>query len=72
MLPRDNAQIRIRVERAGTERVAIGTREIEGTKLVLTEPSGAKREVWVDSEGRVLKVALPAKGIVALRDDPPR
>ena len=72
MLPRDNTQIRIRVERAGTERVAIGTREVEGTKLVLTEPSGTKREVWVDSEGRVLKVALPAKGIVALRDDPPR
>lgn len=72
MLPRENTQIRIRVERAGTERVAIGTREIEGTHLVLTEPAGTKREVWVDSEGRVLKVALPARGIVALRDDPPR
>lgn len=72
MLPRSNTQLRVRVSREGPDRVAIGTRELEASHLVLTEPSGAKREIWVDSEGRVLKVSLPAKGIVALRDDPPR
>ena len=35
--------------------------------------SGAdKREIWVDSERRLLKVALPARQVVGTRDLPPR
>lgn len=72
MLPRRNTQQRVQVSRAGREPVQIGPQEIEATRLVLTEPGGGRREMWVDSQGRVLKVAIPARGIVALRDDPPR
>jgi hypothetical protein len=72
MRPRENTQLRVGVVREGSDRVAIGTRELEATRVVLTEPGGARREIWVDAEGRVLKVSLPASGIVALRDDPPR
>ena len=40
--------------------------------LVLAEPGGATRHIWVDDQGRVLKVSLDARGITALRDEPPR
>lgn len=71
MLPRRNTQIRVQVSRAGREPVRVGGQEIQATRLVLTEPGGAQREVWVDADGRVLKVAIPARNLVATRDDPP-
>ena len=68
----DRPQMVVRVSTAGNERVTIGTSELEARHLVLTEPSGATRDVWVDGRGRVLKVAIPARNLVALRDDPPQ
>jgi hypothetical protein len=38
----------------------------------MTEPDGATRRIWVDAQGRVLKVMLEGRGITATRDDPPR
>lgn len=72
VLPRRNAQVTMRVEAKGTERLLIGGTAVEARHLVLHEAGGADREVWVDAANRVLKVSLPARGIVALRDDPPR
>jgi hypothetical protein len=71
VIPRRNTQITLKVAPAGTERVTVGTREIEARHFVLTEATGVQRDVWIDSEDRVLKVAIPSRGIVALRDDPP-
>jgi hypothetical protein len=71
VVPRRNTQLVLRVATAGTETVSIGTKDVEARQLVLTEPDGATRTVWVDSRGRVLKVAIPARNLVALRDDPP-
>lgn len=71
VIPRRNTQITLKVASAGTERVTVGTREIEARHFVLTESSGAQRDVWIDGEDRVLKVAIPSRNIVALRDDPP-
>lgn len=71
VVPRRNTQMVLRVSNAGNERVSIGGTSIEARHLQFTEPSGVVREVWVDSAGRVLKVAIPSRGIVALRDDPP-
>jgi len=72
VIPRRNSQLPLRVASAGTDRVTVGTREIDARHLVLTEGDGTQRDVWVDAQGRVLKVAIPARGIVAVRDDPPR
>lgn len=71
VVPRRNAQLVMRLTSAGNERVTIGTKELEARHLVLTEASGATRDVWIDGKGRVLKVAIPSRNIVALRDDPP-
>ncbi len=72
VVPRRNVQVTMRVSWAGAEPVTIGGRSISARKMVLEEPGAGRREVWVDEAGRVLRVSLPAKGIVATRDDPPR
>lgn len=72
VIPRRNAQMVVRLATAGNEKVTIGTSDIEARHIVMTEPSGATRDVWVDAKGRVLKVAIPSRNIVALRDDPPQ
>jgi hypothetical protein len=71
IIPRRNSQQMLKVSSAGADRVTIGTQEIEARHLVLTDESGEQRDLWVDSKARVLKVSIPSKGIVALRDDPP-
>ncbi|MEO7510677.1 MAG: hypothetical protein ABIZ91_02855 [Gemmatimonadaceae bacterium] len=71
VIPRRNTQMLVKVAAAGSEQVTVGTTEIDARHLVITEPSGATREVWVDARGRVLKVAIPSRNVVAQRDDPP-
>ncbi len=71
VVPRRNVQLVVRLAVTGQERVTIGTKDLDARHLVITEPSGATREVWLDAQGRVLKVAIPSRNLVALRDDPP-
>jgi hypothetical protein len=70
--PRSIHQDRYDLEERGSEDVEIAGRSIQSRHFGLTGPTGATREVWVDGKGRLLKVAMPDKGLVALRDDPPR
>jgi hypothetical protein len=72
VIPRRNTQVVMRVRHAGDERVTIGGSALDARHLVLTEPTGAARHIWVDAQGRVLKVSLDARGVVASRDGPPR
>lgn len=72
VIPRRNVQLSMRVENAGSDRVTIRGTELQARRLVLTEPGGAVRQIWVDSQGRVLRVSLDGRGITAVRDEPPR
>jgi hypothetical protein len=72
VVPRRNVQETMRVQANGTERLTVGGVPLEARQIILTEPSGATRRVWVDAQGRVLKVSLEGRGVVAQRDDPPR
>ena len=72
IVPRRNAQVTMRVNSAGTDNVPVGGTPIAATRYTIADPGGADREVWTDAAGRVLKVTIPSRGIVALRDDPPR
>jgi hypothetical protein len=71
VIPRRNVQVAMRVETRGSESVAIGGRQAPARHLVLTAPGEAPRHVWLDAQGRVLKVQLDGD-IVALRDELPR
>ena len=72
VVPHRNVQVMMRIENRGPASVTIGGQSIAGRSFALVETGGASREVWVDSQGRVLKVSIPSRGIVALRDEPPR
>lgn len=69
LVPRRNVVELVRIESAGPERLSIDLRQYEATRLVLhTSASGGVREVWIGADGRILKAAIPALGLVALRD----
>jgi hypothetical protein len=70
--PRAGRQGRFRLEEMAKEMVEIAGRSISSRRFVLTETEGASRTLWIDEKGRLLKVAIPATGLVAVRDDPPR
>jgi hypothetical protein len=70
--PRTLRREAVRIENMGVEALAIGGEDITARRLALVDSSGSRREVWFDQRGRLLKVSIPDKGLVALRDDPPR
>jgi hypothetical protein len=70
--PRAAQQGQFRLVERPNETVDIAGRSISSRHFALTGNGGSSREVWVDEKGRLLKVAIPDKGLVALRDDPPR
>lgn len=72
LLPHRDVQAIMRLEQAGTEAVAVGGQPVQALHLVMTDPEGGKRDVWVDDEGRVLRVSIPGRGLVAQRDGVPR
>lgn len=70
--PRSAAQGRFRIEERGMEDVEIAGRNLHGRRFALIGSTGASRDVWIDAQGHLLKVTVPEKGLVAVRDDPPR
>ncbi len=73
LVPRTDAQLNVVVTRAGSGPMTIGGRTITATHYVLADArTGWRRELWVDADARVLRVVVPALGVEALREDPPR
>ena len=72
LVPRRGVQLTMRLAIKGSEPVTIGGRSLPATHLVLSDPSSGDRDIWVDAQGRVLRVTLGGRGLTATRDDPPR
>jgi hypothetical protein len=63
----------VRVSLVGNEHLTIDNRDLEARHLrLVTEGSGATKDVWVDAGGRLLKVVIPATRFAAVRDEIPR
>ncbi|MGH7717670.1 MAG: hypothetical protein ACREON_02340 [Gemmatimonadaceae bacterium] len=71
VIPRRNVQVSMRVESLGADQVTVGGVALDARHLVLRGPGGEARHVWVDAQGRLLKVTLEQRGLVAIRDRPP-
>jgi hypothetical protein len=69
--PQGHAQAAATLERVGTEQVDIGGKALPSTHYSLVAGT-VRRDFWVDAEGRLLKVSVPDRGIVAVRDEAPR
>jgi hypothetical protein len=71
VIPRRNSQVTGRLEDRGTEKIKVDGKEVSALHLVISLPDGA-RDLWFDESGRLLKVAVPARGLIALREELPR
>ena len=70
--PRSGQQERFALQDLGADPVRVAAKQVDARHLTLKGGDGESRDVWVDDKGRLLKVALPARGLVALRDELPR
>lgn len=70
--PRTGVQVQLRLDAQPADSVEIGGGFVASRHFTLTSADGSRRDVWVDSTGRLLKVSLAETGVVATRDDPPR
>lgn len=70
--PRSGLQAVASLENHGASTVDIGGTAIPATHFALSARGFARREFWIDSAGRVLRVSMPDRGIIAQRDEPPR
>jgi hypothetical protein len=68
--PREGRQFDLRVSLVGSESVTIGGSPLEARHIRL-EGEGGTRELWVDSEGRVLRLEHPEAGYLAVRQRAP-
>ena len=68
VIPQRNMQQTMRVQLAGVDRVTIGGTPVDARKLVAVV-GGGSRDIWIDAQGRVLKVVLG--DITAVRDELP-
>ncbi|MDQ3995687.1 MAG: hypothetical protein M3303_01575 [Gemmatimonadota bacterium] len=71
VVPRRNSQVVGRLEDRGTDKIRVDGRDVAAVHLVITLPDGS-RDLWFDESGRLLKVAMPARGVIALREELPR
>ncbi len=73
LVPRTDAQLTVAVTRVGSEAVTIGGTALPAIHFALTDARAAwRRDLWVDRNARVLRVLVPATGVEATREDPPR
>ena len=68
--PRGTEQPRLELLAVGEEAVRIAGQTIDARRLRMSL-SGVERTVWVDREGRVLRVEVPSTGYRAERTAPP-
>lgn len=68
---RSNVQAEVSMATIGEETVQISNHDVPATHLRATVAGGDVHDIWVDKSGRLLKVALPLRALVAIRDDPP-
>jgi hypothetical protein len=71
VVPHRSSESLERITVVGDDSVMVGGHLLDATRLHLTAPS-VDREIWADALGRILKVAIPARDLVATRDDAPQ
>lgn len=70
IVPRENRQYDLQASVAGTESVTVAGQEVEARRLRL-EGGGATRDLWIDGEGRVLRLEFEDDSFVAIRQELP-
>ena len=71
VIPRAGAQRAGTIADLGSSTIRVDGRDVAARHLAVETPDG-RHDVWVDSAGRLLKVAIPRRGIEAVREELPR
>jgi hypothetical protein len=69
--PGDRAPATAGLIAGGDERIALGNGQRVAARHFILGTGVGRRDIWIDSEKRLLKVAIPGRQIVAIRDEPP-
>jgi hypothetical protein len=69
--PREARLIAGEVRAMGVDTLTVGTRRVPADHYALALPGGDAREFWFTPSGSLLKVAIPARSIVAVRSSLP-
>ena len=72
IIPRQSRQLTANVALRGTESITVAGAKLSARHLVITIPGNPDRHVWVDAQGRVLRVEIPGRNFVAERIAAPR
>jgi hypothetical protein len=67
VVPRESRQLQAEVTDAGSASVTVAGRSVSARRLTVTPAGGSVRTVWVDSDGRVLRLEIADQGLVAER-----
>lgn len=65
--PREGRQYELTASEIGTESISIGSSSVQARHVRL-EGEGGARDVWMDTEGRVLRVLHESRGYEAVRE----
>lgn len=71
VIPRSSRQVWANVSVTDGQSVQIGGRSLPARRLDVQPQGGAAAQVWVDSQNRVLRVAIPSSSFVAERTAAP-
>lgn len=72
IIPRMSRQVMAQVTHGGAEKIAIAGRSYEAQKYTVSAAGTPTREVWVDAEGRVLRLEIADRKLVAQRMAAPK
>ena len=72
LVPRQSKQYNATVTSRGNEPVTIGGATVQARHLVVSVAGNGERHVWVDSQGRVLRVEVPDQKFLAERVAAPK
>jgi hypothetical protein len=67
LVPRESRQIQATLTVPVAESVSIAGSSVPARRIVVQPNGGDARSVWVDGDGRVLRVEIPARNYVAVR-----
>jgi hypothetical protein len=67
MVPRESRQMQASISLAVAESVSAGGTTTQARRLTVQPAGGDARHVWIDSQGRVLRVEIPSRNYTAVR-----
>jgi len=67
LIPRESRQVLATVTDGGSDPIDIGGRRVDARLLRVSGAGLPERQLWIDAQGRVLRVSIPSRGFVATR-----